>query len=106
MPGFPPPEYFNHERLVEAAVLINDVFIKGQLLEKVGVKPSRDALLEMRRMLDEPALRFVVFDQFAKWAGREDLRPRLVFRQHERGFSEQVIEREEFLLAYWRQHLP
>ncbi|RMG23247.1 MAG: hypothetical protein D6724_08775 [Armatimonadetes bacterium] len=106
MPGFPPPKYFNHERLVEAAMMINDIFIKRQLLEKVGVKPSRDALLQMRGMLDEPALRFVVFDQFAKWAGREDLRPRLVFRQNERGFSERSIDREEFLLAYWRQHLP
>lgn len=106
MPGFPPPKYFNHERLVEAAVAIRDIDIKRQLLEKVGVKPSRGALLQMRGMLDDPALRFVIFDQFAKWAGREDLRPRLVLRQNERGFSEQVIDREEFLLAYWRQHLP
>lgn len=89
------------DRLCESLAIILDDHVRHWLILRMVGKPSREYLLAMRELLEIESLRFVIFTKFANWAKRPDLEPKWNY-----DVSPPRIEREQELLAYWREHLP
>ncbi|MEW5883038.1 MAG: hypothetical protein AB1725_02295 [Armatimonadota bacterium] len=69
------------------------------LVLRMSERPSTDRVAKLVRMLDVPhtGLRFNILLNFSRWAGRDDLKPRMVNGR---------IDREQELIEYWRNNPP
>ncbi len=85
--------------LVDLIVDLRNPIFKYYLTLKMTDRPDREHILALVRQLDieDTNFRFALLSKFASWAGRDDLKPRMVNGR---------IDREQELIEYWRNNPP